>query len=431
MQKNTQRLWMFVVLVMAASVLLAACQPAAPPAEEPAEPEQMEEAEELAAEEEAEQPIEEEETEEPMAEEETEEPAMEEATEEPAAEEVMEPVTVKVAMTPFFDYQFYAVADELGWDEELGLDLQFTWLTQSGPSIQALANGSVDTVNTCVVCNYPYYESVPELRDFLTVNQFKGFVVIGRQGQAKSYDEFLAELGDPEEARKATIAQFEGATWPMYRANYETLLKATLDQGGLTLDDVELVNFPDDEKAAIAMVGGTGDFYMGGLPSEINLLSNHPDEFMLIGGAEILGPAGLWYSQIASTEEWLSANEDTALKIMAMSYRYNRYVQEQRDAIMPTVVEAMNAHSGVATSTEELNFIFDTFLDFRTYQQDQETTYNPDSPLYWANSAEYYVTQSADLPEGADYRLNNPLDEWFAKFLERDDLLQWVDAPLD
>lgn len=399
-----------IVALMVAGLLLSACQPAA---EAPAEEEAAEEApaEEEAAEEE------------PMEE--------EAAEEEPVEEEMAEPVTVRVAMTPFFDYQFYPVADEFGWDEELGLNLEFTWLTQSGPSIEALAAGSVDTVNTCVVCNFPFYESVPEMQDFLTVNQFKGFVVIGRQGQGyKSYQEFLDELGDPEEAKRATIQQFKGTTWPEYTANYEPLIRATLSQGGLTLDDIELITFADDEKAALAMIGGTGDFYMGGLPSEINLLSNHPDEFFLVGGAEILGPAGLWYSQIASTEEWLAENEDAALKIMAMSYRYNRYVQEDRGAVMPIVVEAMNAHSGVATTEEELNFIFDTFLDFRTYQQEAETSMNPDSPLYWGNSAEYYVEQSTDLPEGADYRKNNPLDEWFAKFLEREDLLEWVDQPL-
>jgi ABC-type nitrate/sulfonate/bicarbonate transport system substrate-binding protein len=349
----------------------------------------------------------------------------------PAYAQEEEPVAVRVAATPFFDYQFWSVAEEFGWDKELGLDLQFTWLTQSGPSIEALAAGSVDTVNTCVVCNFPFYESVPEMMEFLTVNQFKGFVVIGRVGQATPYAEFLEELEDPEEAKLATIEQLRGATWPMYLANYEPLLRALLEQGGMTLDDVEVINFADDEKAALAMIGGTGDFYMGGLPSEINLLSNHPDEFMLVGGAEILGPAGLWYSQIASSDEWLAENEDAALKIMAMSYRYNRYVQEMRDEVMPIVVEAMNAHSGVATTEEELNFIFDTFLDFRTYQQEEETTYNPESPLYWALSAEYYVERSEDLPEDADYRLNNPLDEWFEKFLEREDLLEWVDAPLE
>jgi len=387
--------WLMVLLIVA-GMLLAGCSPAA--TETPAESEPAE----------------------------TEAAAAPEvvATEPPA------PVVVRVAMTPFFDYQFFAVAQEFGWDEELGLDLQFTWLTQSGPSIEALAAGSVDTVNSCVVCNFPFHEAVPEMQDFLTVNQFKGFVVIGRVGQARTYQDFLTELGDPDAARQATIEQFRGTTWPEYSANYETLLRAMLSQGGLTLDDISIVTFADDEKAALAMIGGTGDFYMGGLPSEINLLMNHSDEFILIGGAEILGPAGLWYSQVASTQEWLTANEDTALRIMAMSYRYNRYIQEQRDTVMPIVVEAMNAHSGVATTVEDLGFIFDTFLEFRTYQQDQETTYNPDSPLSWAQSAEYYVGQSQDLPEGFDYRLYNPLDEWFNRFLQRQDLLDWVDAPL-
>lgn len=338
---------------------------------------------------------------------------------------------VRVAMTPFFDYQFLSVADSLGWDEALGLDLQFTWFPQSGPSIQALAGGSVDTVNTCVICNFPFYESVPELTDFLTVNQFKGFVLIGRAGAAKTYDAFLTELGDPVAAQKATLEQVRGKTFPMYSANYETLLKATLSQADMTLDDVTITNFPDDEKAALAFIGGTGDFYMGGLPSEINILQNHGDEFQLIGGAEILGAAGLWYSQVASSDAWLAANEDTALKIMALSYRFNRYVNEQRDTIMPIVAGAMNAHSGVATSAEDLGFIFDTFLAFRSYQDDGTTTYDPTSDLYWGHSADYYVTQSSDLPAGADYLRQNPLDAWYARFLTRTDLLEWVDAPLE
>ena len=111
-----------------------------------------------------------------------------------------EAAVVRVGMTPFFDYQFFSVAKEYGWDKQLGLDLQFQWLTQSGPSIQALTNGSLDTVNTCVVCNFPFYEFVPEMQNFLTVNQFKGFVVIGRVGQSKSYDELRAELGSADKA---------------------------------------------------------------------------------------------------------------------------------------------------------------------------------------------------------------------------------------
>ena len=157
---------------------------------------------------------------------------------------------------------------------------------------------------------------------------------------------------------------------------------------------------------------------------------NHADEFQLIGGSEILGPAGLWYSNVAASEKWLAEHEEGALRIMAMSYRYNRYIREDIDKVMPIVVNAMNAHSGVGTNVKSLRFIFDTFLEFRTYQQDAETTYNAESPLYWEASAKYYVQKSKELPKGADYLLQNPLNPWFEKFLARPDLLGWVDMPL-
>ncbi|MHC1783692.1 MAG: ABC transporter substrate-binding protein [Anaerolineaceae bacterium] len=399
-----------VFLLLVFSMVLTACQPAQAPVV--AEPVATEAAEPAATE--AVEPV--------------------EATEAPAAAEPTEEqkvYTVHVARTPFFDYQFFEVAQKFGWDKELGIKFEDTWLTQSGPAMQALANGSIDIAGSCIVCNYPFYESIPELRNFMTVNQFKGFVVIGRQGASKSYDEFLAELGDPKEATKAAVQQLKGKTFPIYEANYLPLLTAVLEQGGLAIGDIKTINFPDDEKAALAMIGGEGDFYIGGLPSETNLLQNHPEDFKLIGGAEILGPAGLWYSNITTTEKWLEENEEAALILMAMAYRYNRYIQEDLDKVLPMVADAMNAHSGVASSVDDLKFTFDKFLQFRTYQEDAETCYNPESNLYWEASAKYYVAKSAELPKDADYLLQNPLNPWFEKFMAREDLKEWVDKPLD
>jgi len=406
-------LFICIIVVLMSSTLLMGCQPAATPVVEQKTEAVIEEATETET------------TEEPA---EVVEPTAIEAA---PTEEESTVYTVKVGRTPFFDYQFFEVAQKFGWDKELGIVFEDTWLTQSGPAMEALANGSIDMAGSCIVCNYPFYESIPELRNFNTVNQFKGFVVIGRQGQSKSYEEFLTELGDPEQAKISTIKQLEGNPFPIYEANYKPLLTALLEQGGLTIDDIKTINFPDDEKAALAAISGEGDFYIGGLPSETNLLQNHPDQFKLIGGAEILGPAGLWYSNLTSTDNWLAENEEAALRVTAMAYRYNRYVQEDIDKILPIVVDAMNAHSGVATTVEDLKFTFDNFLEFRTYQQDAETCYNPDSDLYWEQSAKYYVERSTELPKDADYLMQNPLNEWFKKFMAREDLLKWVDAPLE
>jgi ABC-type nitrate/sulfonate/bicarbonate transport system substrate-binding protein len=343
-----------------------------------------------------------------------------------------EPPVIRFGQTPFFDYQFATIADQLGWDTDLGVDLQLTWFPQQGPVIQALVNGSMDIVPSCNACAYPWYETVPQFVHFATTNQFKGFIVVGRKDQITPYSEFLTQLGDAEKAKQATIAQFKGKTIAAYYPHREALIRAILEQGGLTMDDIFKLEFPDDEKAALAMVGGTGDLYLGGLPGELNLLMNHPDKFINVGGHEIMGAAGLWYSQIGSSIDWLAKNEDSALKLTAMMYRFNRYVQEKPDTVLPLVAEAMNAHSGVAVKPEDMRFTMTVFLEFRTYQGDRDTTYNPESELYWAKSAEYYVVVPTEgLPANADYRRQNPLDEWFAKLLERKDLLEWIDKPLE
>jgi ABC-type nitrate/sulfonate/bicarbonate transport system substrate-binding protein len=342
-----------------------------------------------------------------------------------------EPPVIRFGQTPFFDYQFATIAAQLGWDKELGVDLQLIWFPQEGQVIEALVNGSMDIVPSCNACAYPWYESVPKFVHFATTNQFKGFIVVGRKDQLKPYSELLKELGDPEKAKVATIAQFKGKSIAAYYPHREALIRAILEQGGLTMDDIFKLEFPDDEKAALAMVGGTGDLYLGGLPGEMNLLMNHPDKFINVGGHEIMGAAGLWYSQIGSSIDWLAKNEDSALKLTAMMYRFNRFVQEKPDTVLPLVREAMNLHSGVAVKDEDMLFTFTKFLEFRTYQGDKDTTYNPKSELYWAKSAEYYVKVPTEgLPKDADYLRQNPLDQWFAKLLARQDLLEWIDKPL-
>jgi hypothetical protein len=46
----------------------------------------------------------------------------------------------------------------------------------------------------------------------------------------------------------------------MYSANYDPLLRATLDQGGLTMDDVKS---PTSRTMRTPPIGGTGDFIGG------------------------------------------------------------------------------------------------------------------------------------------------------------------------
>lgn len=103
---------------------------------------------------------------------------------------------VTIAVQPLLDYAPWEFARTHGLAAELGLTLNFTYLTQVNTAIQALERHEVDVVSTCTACNLPYLVSVPSVRDIMTIDQFKGFIIVGRAG-APSYDQLVAQ-GHPD-----------------------------------------------------------------------------------------------------------------------------------------------------------------------------------------------------------------------------------------
>lgn len=349
-----------------------------------------------------------------------------------AGGEATETTTVKVAMTPFLDYMPWAFAKEKGLDADLGVELDFTWLAQVGPSVQAMKRGDVDIVNTCTACNFPFFKSVPSIRDFLIANQFKGFNVVGRAG-APSYDALIEEGKSPEEARQEVFDYIDGKTVVMHTPVYGVLLDGILENAGLPQDAIKRVDFADDIKSATAFLGGEGDLFMGGLPQNIKLLLDNADKFVNLGGTEILGPGGLWYSTIAAEDEWLAENEEVALKLMAIWYRVARYLDEQPDEVIPIFRENVNAKAASSFTPEQAEFIVGEFLDFPTVEESKETVFNPDSELYWRNSLDHYEAlnkKNGDLDEDIDAGQFSILDEMFEKLTADKELMDWINADL-
>ena len=342
------------------------------------------------------------------------------------------PTIVRVSVAPYFDYQMVGAADKFGWDKELNIDLQITYMSNDAAQVAALTNGSLDVSAICLVCAFQFYPSQPELRTFMTTNQFKGFAVIGRVGKTKTYAEFLEELGDPEQAKIATIEQMEGSTWPVYGGTFNTLIGGMLEQAGLSLDDINVINMADDQKAALAFIQGTGDYYTGSLPQETRMLVDFPDQFVNVGSYEIIGPAGLWYSNFAALQPWLDENEEAALKLMAMNYRFNRMMRECPEKAAAHLAEAVNSQTGSAFTPEEAQFTTSAFEQYRLPEEEKAETNNPESDVYWGKAAIYYMDakiESGEVPADSTYQDFNPLDEWMDKLMARQDLMDWINSP--
>jgi len=344
----------------------------------------------------------------------------------PGGASAEEEVTVRVGVTPYFDYMPWVVADKLGLDEELGIDLELVNITSTARGVAAMRQGSLDVVSSCHVCDFPLYASVPELRSWLITNQFKGFMVVGREGQPTYAD--LSKTMDPEAAKKQILEGMKGKEFALVLSNFEKLLTAALGQVGMGISDVKVTQFSDDAAAALAFQRGTGDYYMGSLPQESKLIAT--PGYVNVGGHEILGPAGLWFSTMVSTNEWLTENPETVKKLVAVWLRFARYASEDFDRVAPLWVEATNERAGAAFTVEEFKQTME-LLYFPTTEQAQKTIYNPQSEAYWRNSVDFYKGQNAaELPEGVDPDSTALEQSYFEAVLADKKLADWIGSPL-
>ena len=200
---------------------------------------------------------------------------------------------------------------------------------------------------------------------------------------------------------------------------------------GLDPSKVKIVDFADDSKAALAFIRGTGDFYMGSLPQETKMLQDFPDKFAKVGGHEILGPGGLWYSSAIALQPWLNENQDTALKLMGVWYRTMRYLKARQDETVPLMTKHINDRTASKFEPEKVKFLINNLIGFATLRQAATSTFNPSSNAYNGKSVDHYAKRNAKvLP--SDYKASTYFTEgaWFAKFQARSDLVEKVNAPL-
>src|SRR5690606_23630763 len=74
---------------------------------------------------------------------------------------------VRIGLSPYFEYQPWVIADELGLDEQQGIDLQFTSIESTQTAAVAARRGDIDLVPSCHSFAFPFYKEIPELRDFM------------------------------------------------------------------------------------------------------------------------------------------------------------------------------------------------------------------------------------------------------------------------
>lgn len=299
-----------------------------------------------------------------------------------------ENIKVRVGTTPYPMYVIWKIADELGIDDEFGIDLELFPFTGTAQGAQACAGrGEVDITASCVAEHLTSIVGAPNLVNFSPLGFFKGFFYIGREKDMVPFDQLVAEKG-LEAAKEERLNAFKGKAFcaiPQRKA----LILDTIAQVGLKESDITLLNFADDQKAAAAFLAGDGDFYIGSLPQQKALLKE--EGFVNAGGSELLGPAGLWFDTMMTTEEFIKNNPDTCKKLLGVFYSAVYEFYKDPKAVAPIAAKYLTETSGSVYTEEDwldmqCNYDFLVKLD-----EAKEGFFNPESGEYWRISVDYQL----------------------------------------
>jgi hypothetical protein len=231
---------------------------------------------------------------------------------------------VRIADGPYIDFVVFRVAKALGWDHELGLDFQLTSSIEI-PGKQ-LASGAIDVGDSSVTGGFAFYKQVPEYRDFMINDIFRGFTIVGHPGKQKTFQSYLdAAGGDAATAKRQFIlGEVKGKSFCIYAAAYSSIISGMLAQAGLTLDDVTIINIADEALAANAFLRSQCDYYTGSLPQELRLLSVFKDDAVAVAPQTVFGSAPngiLFFDTYAATADWLANHAVTAEKLCPAALR--------------------------------------------------------------------------------------------------------------
>lgn len=311
-------------------------------------------------------------------------------------------VEVSFGLMPYYDYAPWALAENQGFFEEEGLKFKSTMFPVEGNVAPALVNGSIDFGAFSDTPSITLASQFEDLQMLAFYNVFKGFALMAKKDEFKTYQEFLTELGDPEQAAIETGKQLKGKSIVTTSgATFYMVLEQALRNSGLTMDDINIIDMEPDAGVS-AFISGTGDLYLGGLPQRERLQEEgYP---ALISGEEI-GPGAVILAGIASTKDFVEKNEDIINKVQKVWMKTMDFMANQPEEAYTFIAKWSNEQSGGNNTAEDVKAFLDDYVVFpKTVDELNDMFYSPASPYYWKDRYEYlveYHEQAGEIKQGS------------------------------
>ncbi len=299
----------------------------------------------------------------------------------PKAEEssAIELTKVRFGVSPFQDTLLPIIGEEKGWYEDEGLDVEFVVLGWSEVQ-EALAAGEIDVAINNISSIIATHESWPEFVYYYGFNIFDAGAALMARPEFESVEELVAQGVDRQIAVRRAIAQLSGRTvittssTDMEQAVLGAAYRAGLD----FMADVNVIDLGPDEGLA-AFLGGTGDFYLGGIPQRTRATQEGMKAIVI--GADLAPPP---INGIVTTRQYLEKHENVLQGLVRVWFQIANFVEDDVDAGAEIVLSVLNTQTGAGMTTADFKVFWQNYEHYPlSPDQIQRDILDPDGYAYW------------------------------------------------
>jgi ABC-type nitrate/sulfonate/bicarbonate transport system substrate-binding protein len=314
--------------------------------------------------------------------------------------------SVRYAHEPYFDHTQASIGLEKGWFEDVGITIDPDnkgLVPQSDQVAGFIASSRVDVASASAQLLMPSAGKLPPVKLFTLGDLFKGYALMGPEN-AQTYQQLVEGGTEPAAALEQAAGQMRGKRFCFpSEAAIKGFITQVVRVGGLKLDDMETTVAPDAQTTSL-MQGGRCDYQVGGVPSRLTLQLAGFKPVVTSGDlAENAKPSAdspelqaVFHDGWVATDEWLDANEDTALRLLSVSLRINQFINDDPKAASAIHTPFLNSVAGTDFPPDLAPKVVYPSLDpFLTFEQQQKTCTDDADPL----NPKYLIGSSIKLYE--------------------------------
>lgn len=317
-------------------------------------------------------------------------------------------VDVRFAHFPYFDHTQSIIGLKQGWFKDVGITFvpdDVGIVVNAEDASAVFASGRVDVMSASAQLFLPAAKTLPPFKVFFYADIFQGYAILAQPDSgAKSFDEFLAEGMSPDEAFKATMAQLKGKRFAFpTEAAIKGFIDLAVQKGGMTLADVEAVGAPGDPANVALMQAGRADFQVGGVPSRMTLEIAGFKPILNSGNLAAYAAASadspelraVFHDGWVATDEWITANYDTVLRLASVGFRINQFINESPDEAAVIHTPFLNSVAGTDFANDVAKIAYDNLHPFWNFEEQKGWVLDKENPL----NGEYVIGSAIKLYE--------------------------------